>query len=191
MKLSNALDVEKARTDKDSWNKVYLHRDGKFYHIYDWSAWLVKTIVCTEEFQQERGDAKMLLAQMYNTKNASYVIIGFPIESLSKYIPQYENVTPTEDGDILLEVELPYDYDTTTYEDLEADYQAWRDSCPIKENKKPNKYDSRNDSNTSFLASSGLFSIVSRILSYPIEKSTPAENIEFISNIKQQIVKML
>ena len=190
MKLSKALEVEKNRQERDSWNKVYLHKDGKFYHIYDWSAWLVKTVVCTEEFQKERGDAKMLLAQMYNTKNASYIIIGFPIESIGKYIPQYDSVSPIEDGDIMLEVELQVDEDTT-YEDLESEYEAWKETCPVKDSKKPNKFDSRSDANTTFLASSGLFSIVSRILSYPLEKSTPTDNMDFISNLKQQVAKML
>lgn len=60
MKLSAALEYEKLREAVSSWNKVILHRDGKFYHAYDWSAWLIKQYVCTEEFQQQRGDEKLL-----------------------------------------------------------------------------------------------------------------------------------
>ena len=50
MKLVPALEYEKLRDDANL-NKIILHKDGKFYHIYEWSAWLVKTVVCTEEYQ--------------------------------------------------------------------------------------------------------------------------------------------
>ena len=39
-----------------------MHKDGKFFHAYEWSAWLIKAFVCTEGFQKERGDSKMLSA---------------------------------------------------------------------------------------------------------------------------------
>ena len=70
MKLVPALEYEKLRDDANL-NKIILHKDGKFYHIYEWSAWLVKTVVCTEEYQSQRGDAKILAANRYNSKTAS------------------------------------------------------------------------------------------------------------------------
>lgn len=39
MKLVPALEYEKLRTDKESWCKMMLHKDGKFYHVYEWSAY--------------------------------------------------------------------------------------------------------------------------------------------------------
>ena len=50
MKLSLALEYERLREDPASWNKIYLNHDGKFFHAYEWSAWLIKTVACTEEF---------------------------------------------------------------------------------------------------------------------------------------------
>lgn len=191
MKLTDALENERNRTSEESWNKVFLHKDGKFYHIYEWSAWLVKTYICTEEFQRERGDAKLLLAQLYNTKNASYVILGFPIESLSKYIPNYENATQLENGDIILEIELP-DAENVTYEELQSNYEEFRNTCPIKENKKHGNFGSQGNVNNAVLMSrSGIFNILSQVLSYPVEKSTPTQNIDFISNLKQQVAALL
>ena len=69
MRLNDALENEKNRQEIESWNKIYLHKDGKFFHAYEWSAWLIKAFVCTEEFQKERGDSKMLSAFLYKTKN--------------------------------------------------------------------------------------------------------------------------
>ena len=57
MKLSAALEYENIRRNPADWNKIYLNHDGKFFHAYEWSAWLIKTVACTEEFQQQRGDA--------------------------------------------------------------------------------------------------------------------------------------
>ena len=62
MRLNDALENEKKRQERESWNKIYLHKDGKFFHAYEWSAWLIKAFVCTEGFQKERGDSKMLSA---------------------------------------------------------------------------------------------------------------------------------
>lgn len=56
MKIAAALEHEKIREEKENWNKIYLHKDGKFFRAYEWSAWLIKMFVCTEEFQRERGD---------------------------------------------------------------------------------------------------------------------------------------
>ena len=98
MRLTPALEFEKLRKDPESWNKIFLHKDGKFFRAYEWSAWLIKTVVCTEEMQKERGDQKMLTAMRYPTKQSEYVIIGFPIDSIGKYIPEYVSMTPVEDG---------------------------------------------------------------------------------------------
>ena len=62
MRLNDALENEKNRQERESWNKIYLHKDGKLFHAYEWSAWLIKSFVCTEGFQKERGDSKMLSA---------------------------------------------------------------------------------------------------------------------------------
>ena len=77
MRLNDALENEKNRKESESWNKIYLHKDGKFFHAYEWSAWLIKAFVCTEGFQKERGDSKMLSAFLYKTKNTEYIILGF------------------------------------------------------------------------------------------------------------------
>ena len=68
MKLTPALEFEKLREDAESWNKIFLHKDGKFFRAYEWSAWLIKTLVCSEAFQKERGDVKILAANRYVTK---------------------------------------------------------------------------------------------------------------------------
>ena len=56
MLIIPALEYERLRQDESQWNKIILHREGKFYRSYEWSLWLIKTLVCTEDLQRERGD---------------------------------------------------------------------------------------------------------------------------------------
>jgi hypothetical protein len=191
MRLNAALEFEKLREDKSSWNKVILHKDGRFYHAYEWSAWLIKTIVCTEEFQRARQDNSVLLAQHFVTKNNDYIMLGFPVESLSKYIPDYEDVKALEGDDIEITITLPVD-EERTYETMAARFGQWRSECPVKEpNKGAGKNVLKGVSQGAILSRSGIFQIVAQVMSYPVEKSTPAENIEFISSLKQQVAQLL
>jgi hypothetical protein len=190
MKLNDVLESEKVRKEKESWNKVLLRKEGAFYHAYEWSAWLIKCFVLTEEFQKERGDEKMLSAFKYTTKHAEYVMLGFPVESISKYIPTYENINPLDNNDLEIEVSLPYT-EEATYETLEEDYKAWWATCAANEDKKQKKANVQQISNAAEISRSGLFSILTQVMSYPIEKSTPADNINFIGRLKQQVAAML
>jgi hypothetical protein len=192
MKLSAALQYEGMREDPQSWNKIYLNKDGKFFHAYQWSAWLLKMFVCTEALQQQRGDPKMLTAQRTPTKDSEYVMAGFPVDSLGKYVPEYEVMTPVEDGggDVVFEIVLPDDMDGKTYEELTAMYQEWYDGCPLRE---PKPKSGRPAPTPVQMATGGrgMFHILSQLLSYPLESKTPVENVAFIGELKRQVAALL
>lgn len=191
MKLSAALEYEKLREDAASWNKVILHRDGKFYHAYDWSAWLIKQYVCTEEFQQQRGDEKLLQVSRYPSKHGEYAMLGFPLDSISKYIPAYENAQKMEDSDDM-EITVGIDFGEADYETLSRMYEEWFATCQLKEKKgRGNAAITHSDGKAPALARSGIFSILVKVLSYPVEAKTPAENIEFISQLRQEVAALL
>lgn len=191
MRLSAALEYEKLREDAVSWNKVILHRDGKFYHAYDWSAWLIKQYVCTEEFQQQRGDDKLLQISRYPSKHGEYAMLGFPLDSISKYIPAYEDARKMEDSDDM-EITVCIDFGEADYETLQQIYEEWFANCPIKEKKgKSNAAMMHSDGKAPELAHSGIFAILVKVLSYPVEAKTPAENIEFISQLRQEVAALL
>lgn len=191
MKLSAALEFEKLREDAVSWNKVILHRDGKFYHAYNWSAWLIKQFVCTEDMQKERGDSSLLQVNRYPSKHGEYVMLGFPLESISKYIPAYEDARKMEDSDDM-EITVSVDFGDTTYDMLTQDFEEWSAACPLKEKKgKSNAAITHSDGKAAVLARSGIFAILAKVLSYPVESKTPAENIEFISQMRQEVAALL
>lgn len=191
MKLTPALAYEKQRQDADSMNQIILNKDGKWYHIYDYSAWLLKTVVCTEEMQQARGDAKMLTVSHCQTKTGDYVIAGFPLESVAKYIPSYDSCRELTDGDLCISIALPDELATMAPDELQAMFDDWKQSLPVKEGRKSVRQVTSGDTKPAALARSGVFSIVAEVLSYPVEQKTPTENIEFISHLKQSIVELL
>lgn len=188
MKIADMLSLEGERQDPSTWNKIYLHKEGTFIHAYDWSAWLIKTFVCTEEFQQLRGDAKILSANKYKAKGSFYVMIGFPVESLSKYIPSYDVLTmgePSENFCISVDISsLGNDFET-----LNSLFEAWKEQCPEKEKKVRTKDEQQQQAQA--LGRSGIFSIVSQIIGYPAENTTPIQDKEFISQLKQQVAALL
>ncbi len=191
MKITPALAYEKLRQDAQSQNKIILHKDGKFYHVYEWSAWLLKTLVCTEDFQRERGDAKMLQVNRFVTKSGEYVLAGFPLESVSKYIPEYDEIQEMEDGDLCISITLSDDMQQLTTNQLQAMFEQWKAEQPVKEGRKSNAQIHKGDKQAAALARSGVFGIIAEVLSYPVEQKSPAENIEFISQMKQRIVALL
>ena len=118
-------------------------------------------------------------------------MLGFPIESLSKYIPEYEDVKALEGDDLEITIALPSSEDRS-FESLKATFEQWRTECPIKEqNKGAGKNALKGVSQAAILSRSGIFQIAAQVMAYPVEKSTPAENIEFISNLKQQVAQLL
>ena len=191
MKLTPALEFEKLREDAESWNKIFLHKDGKFFRAYEWSAWLIKTLVCSEAFQKERGDVKILAANRYVTKKGEYVSVGFPLESLSKYMPNYEDVDfETIEDYATFTVEMPNE-EEVTYEALQAAFMEWKQSLPEKDTRggqKASRSTARVDSEGSRV---GMFQILSQVMSYPLESKTPSDNAEFIALLKRQLAALL
>ena len=187
MLIVPALEYEKKRQDKSAWNKIILHREGKFYRVYEWSLWLIKTIVCTEDFQKQRGDDKMLSAKRYvGKKTGEYAMSGSPVESLSKYIPEYQNLRPMEDGDDLeVEINLPLKGDET-YDALFLAFTEWKQKLDIYE---PD--DKKGGKGKDVKPRGGLFAIVQKLLAYPVEKKSSSENVEFISELKELAAELL
>jgi len=191
MKLSPALEYEKLRQEADSWNKIFLHKDGKFFRAYEWSAWLIKTLVCSEEFQKQRGDVKILAANRYVTKKGEYVSVGFPLESLAKYMPSFGDVDFSTIEDYAeFTVTLPCEGDVT-YEQLQKAFLDWKQSLPEKDTRgsqKPSHHPAHIDTEGGRV---GIFQILSQVLSYPLESKTPADNYDFIAMLRRQLAALL
>ena len=134
----------------------------------------------------------MMSALRYKTKNyGEYVIVGFPIDSLGKFLPDYLKMNPVDgaNGDVIVELALPEEMEKMDKETLDRAYKQWRETCPSKEQRP--KLDHVSSATQMAQGKNGLFSIASQAISYPLEKKTPTDNAEFISFLKQQIIALL
>ena len=73
---------------------VHWRREGKFYHAYEWSAWLAYNYIF--KFK----------AQRTKSKDNDYVYVGFPPDSLEKFTPEGVVVTVSDDG-VFVDMLLP------------------------------------------------------------------------------------
>lgn len=87
MKLSAALEYEKLREDAASWNKVILHRDGKFYHAYDWLLSLVSHI---RDFLKDRLHLELHMGK------TQVIDVRRGVEFLGAYILPYRTYISNE-----------------------------------------------------------------------------------------------
>ena len=94
-----------------------------------------------------------------------------------------------DDLEITVKLELEPD---TTFDELQKAFESFKSELPVKEpNKGAGKNALKGVSQAAILNMSGLFQILAQVIAYPVESSTPAQNIEFISHLKQQVAQLL
>ena len=192
MKLVEKISLEKeSRQNNDSyWNRIYLYKEGNFYRSYEISAWYIKTLFCGDG---ENSD-KNLSSSRYVKTDLDYTMVGFPINSLKKFIPaEFCKVIETsEKGDLILEV-MSFDFAKySNFEELYSEFNSWKNSLEIKETQKSTKEVSNSEPKIfSSENKSGLLEIFSRVLTYSLESSSPLDNTEFIRQLKKIAFSLL
>lgn len=96
---------------------VHWRREGKFYHAYEWSAWLAYNYIF--KFK----------AQRTKSKDNDYVYVGFPPDSLEKFTPEGVVVTVSDDG-VFVDMLLPPDVfePSVTPDEHFRRFQDWKQS---------------------------------------------------------------
>ena len=82
--LSQRLMKEK-RTSAFDWLTVYLWKDNDFFHAYNQSAYIVVNQLYTGEIKEQNNNRPLKVAK-YRTSEGNYILAGFPVRSLNKYI---------------------------------------------------------------------------------------------------------
>lgn len=179
-KVSEILDIEKNR-DNDL-NVIHLFRCGMFYRAYNWSAWLMNSFLCDK-------NPLSVLCRKYKSTDEEFVFIGFPIKSFDKFIPNHVEVIYIGDNQIDVKVELTFETNDSLRQQHMCDmFNDWKSNFKLPVAK--SKCDKHLNKKTSE-ASINVASIMTQILSYPLEAKTPIENIEFISKLKTQLTALI
>lgn len=187
--LSEILSIEESRKDNSQWNVIHLFKEGSFYHAYEWSAFLIHTVTYTDAVREQTSDRKPLSVTRKKNKEGegSIALVGFPLPSLDKFIPNVAQAafTPITDSQIDITIELPEGMKDLNAEMLLQKMEEWKEQFPLKEGKKDNKRN--NDADIPYARPMRLSDIMGRILAFPLERKTPMEAVNFISDLKRDL----
>ena len=93
--LNEILQIENNRETDASWRVIHLHKDGKFYRAYQFSDWLYSCAINQYKVTNHR----------FKSVGINVLFVGFPEESLLKWISSNMGVTQVDDNQ--LQIELP------------------------------------------------------------------------------------
>lgn len=190
MSLIDKLAKDADRKTQEDWQVMYLHKEGTFFHAFNESAWILTTFVYSEEFRKSLSDKQGLQVTHTISKQAGdYLIAGFPIRSLNKYVTGCE---VAEQDDIFVCKVNPIYMPTQEAEAYQTQYEAFKSAIPTKE-QKPKK-----GSSPEVLAlgqrmngKGGMFEIIKQIMAYRLEESNPIETMNFVAHLKQMVGELL
>ena len=177
---------EADRKTTEDWQKVYLYREGTFFHAFNQSAWLLTTFIYSEDFRKSLGDERGLQVTHTMSKQAGdYLVAGFPVRSLDKYITGCD---VSEEEEVFLCSINPMYMPVQQAEVFQAQYELFKSAIPTKD-QKPKK-----GSSVEVLAlgqrmngKGGVFDIIRQIMTYRLEESNPIEAMNFVSRLKTMV----
>ncbi len=174
--LKDIIEVENSRNGDTT--SIHLFAEGMFYRAYEWSAWLCCRYV--NEFKVTRRELK--------NGGGSVVFIGFPVTSLSKFLPEGVDVEQDE-GRVTLR--LPQGSHAELEDGTAAEaFANWKNSIPaVPQQRKTNFRDElRNNPDNEPRRMSD---IMMSILAFQVEQKTPLECMAFIAELKSNISRLM
>lgn len=192
MTTAEILEIEKERSESSTWNVIHLFKDGSFYRAYEWSAWLTAVVAFNELVRKGTQDRKPLTVTRKKDKNSdgTFAFVGFPLNSMDKYIPSKIGFNPISDSQIDISIELPSDIGEVSFEAISKKIEEWKDGVPIKE-EKPKK--GKSDDIPFAMPSDrpmSITGIMTQIIAYPLEQKSPMDVVAFVSDIRKRLVML-
>ena len=181
VRLQEILNTENNRKENNDLTSIHLWREGSFYRMYNWSAWLIIAYCYNEQLIKDNYKPLTVTRKYVAGTEDTLCFVGFPLKSLQKFIPNAVGFEPNDNNHITIPITLPAQ--KIDFETLDLQYQQWFNQLPISE-EKPKKSSEKKDYP---IQQSGLTKVMLRILQYPVEQRSLIENTEFISRIKQEL----
>ena len=148
-KLADILQQERERDTADKWGLIHLYKTGSFYSAYEWSAWLIAVITFNDEVRMATKDRKPIAVTHVPMKDSeeTFCRVGFPLNSVEKYIPTRLDFNSEDDKHIVITVALPQPQDGSevTYERLAEAVAKWKAEQPLKQPKDKKDSDPQED----------------------------------------------
>ena len=181
--------VESLQIERDkNFGDIILFKEGSWWRAYEESAYMCRNF--SKDLKE--NDRLKPTHRKYKDINDSCIFIGFPINSISKYLPGVEDrMIYSDDMNVLTINVTDYVNDISNFKE---EYEKWKNYIPLKIKEKT---PSLNTNNTNQLNKSNddrymkIIMLVQELISYPIENKTMIENILFLSDIKQKFLKII
>ena len=177
MTITEIRKIEEER--KEQLDVVHLIKEGSFYHANDWSAWLMTKYPIGEAIHKPMVVTTKKLKDDY-----LHVFVGFPTTSLAKYIPNDGSVEFRPISDDQIDVVLNIDFDQTA-EQLRLIVDEWKESLPIRENKKQQREDKNIAGEVTRITR--ISDVVVKIISLPMEDISPKQAYDILRDLRKQI----
>lgn len=177
--LKDIIEREKERGFLEQCGKIHLFREGTFYRAYEWSAWLCCRYI--NEFKPTKRELKSEVGE-------TIVYVGFPITSMSRYVPENAKSLFREDKN----VDINLDMAALSGEDpekLQIDFVNWKNSVPMAIPKKLSVVEDMVAGAS--VQPHRMSEILFQVLSFPVEQKSPMECMQFITKLKQDITTLL
>ena len=178
-KTVDILEIERKRTDSGDFATIHLFVEGSFYRAYEWSAWLCCRYI--SEFKPTKRELKSEIGE-------TIVYVGFPMTSLTRHVPENAKPLFREDKNVDIVLDMAV-FSGEDAEKLQSDFVNWKNSVPMTVPKKPSVSED-------LVAGAGvqphrMSEILFKVLSFPVERKSPMECMQFITELKQDITSLL
>ena len=176
--LKEILEKENQRDSLEKCAVIHLFKEGTFYRAYEWSAWLI-----VRYFTELKVTHRLFKGE------EDIVFVGFPLTSLERYTPANSLVKPNDDACVNVLLPFPVFPPDATVESLQVSFANWKQAQPLTEASKKKQQEEKTIAERNIHPR--LTDVMLRILSYPVEQHSPMECMVFLSDMKQQISKIL
>ena len=180
--IKDILEQERRRDDMRQCRAVYLYQEGSFLRAYNWSAWLCVRFI---------NDFKVT-NRMFHGEQEPVALIGFPPTSLQKFTPEGAELSQLSERCVMMllpEVMIPDGYEADL---MGADFADWKTHLPLPEAKPRQRGDRQGERPSEPQGEAvTLTSLMQRVLAFPLEHKTPFECMEFLSDLRLQLTKIL
>ena len=209
-KIKDILEIERNRQESVTWNQIHLFKMGDFWRSYEWSAWLIAVISYNDKVRmttKDRNPLKLTRKALSKSEDTS-CFVGFPIKSISKFIPDRTDFKSDDDKHLICTIDLPQPTDGSeiTYERINEAVTAWKNAIEISTNedivdedgnpieRKPRQKsepttNQQQQTQQSVIPAGG--GLISRISGYQLQDHTDIENRMFIASLQQMVAQIL
>lgn len=180
----NEIIESEVRTSNEDLFKINLYLVDGWWRAYEWSAYL---LCFYPNGLKDSERLKCTRKRVAKTENG-IVFNGLKMSSFPKYIPDYNiNENDSLNGEEKIVINVEGKYENITFETYKQIFNEWKDGIEYKDTSM--KCGTQDKSHT--INGNTIFAIAQQILAYPIEDRTPMQNTNFISELKQNLSKII